>query len=329
MMQTERQRYIGAVDIGGTKIAVGLVDAAGNIAAQESCPTERDKDYRHGLDQIQAMLAACLARRPGAKMVGVGVGCTGPVDRETGVLGPNSFLPLWEGINMIDLLQERLGVPAAIENDADAAALGEYFWGAGRGAQTCMYVTVSTGIGCGLIADGKPYQGAGGAHPELGHMIIDAGNGPTCFCGGRGCWESLASGTGFARWYNEQRRERAAVSAKDADLNDGAIDSAEICKRAESGEPLAHEAVEREGDYLGIGLANIVNAFVPDVIVLGGGVMRSWHLFEDAIRAAIRQNCLLVPHERVALRQAALGSHTGLAGAARVWIQRYGEPAAL
>ena len=324
MMQVERQGYIGAVDIGGTKIAAGLVDADGNIIEQESCPTDRDKDYRHGLDQIQSMLAACLARRPGAQLVGVGVGCTGPVDRETGVLGPNSFLPLWEGVSLIVLLQERLGVTAAIENDADAAALGEYFWGAGRGALTCMYVTVSTGIGCGLIADGRVYQGAGGAHPELGHMIIEAGNGPVCFCGGRGCWESLASGTGMARWYNEQRHERTVLPAGEADTK--MVDAAEICKRAESGELLAREAVEREGYYLGIGLANIINAFVPDVIVLGGGVMRSWHLFEEAIRAIIRQNCLLVPHERTALRQAALGAHTGLAGAARVWMQRYGDP---
>lgn len=310
-------KAIAAVDIGGTKIGVGLVDARGKILEQEARPTERDKDHTYGLAQIQAMLQSCRARRPEAQVVGVGVGCTGPVDRQTGVLGPNSFLPLWEGAPMVNLLQEMLGVPAAIENDADAAALGEYFWGAGAGARTCMYVTVSTGIGCGLIQDGNPYQGAGGAHPELGHIIIEAGNGPVCFCGGRGCWESLASGTGMARWYGEQLLERG--------LPESTASAREICRRAEAGEPLALESVAREGYYLGIGISNLINAFVPDVIVLGGGVMGSWALFEDAVRVSIRQNCLLVPHERVSLRLASLGEHTGLAGAARVWLHRFGE----
>ena len=180
-----------------------------------------------------------------------------------------------------------------------------------------MYVTVSTGIGCGLIVDGSPYQGAGGAHPEIGHLIIEAGNGPVCFCGGRGCWESLASGTGMARWYAEKRRERGPAE------DESPVGAREICQRAEVGEVLALEAVQREGYYLGLGLANIVNAYVPDVIVLGGGVMGSWALFEEQVRALIRQNCLLVPHERVALRTASLGAQTGLAGAARVWLHRY------
>jgi glucokinase len=307
---------IGAVDIGGTKIAVGLVSPEGQILAQEAQPTDRDRDYRHGLSQIQTMLHHCLERVPGARIVGAGVGCTGPVDRETGVLGPNSFLPLWEGINMIRLLEEMLGVPAAIENDADAAALGEYFWGAGKGARVCMYVTVSTGIGCGLIVDGHPYQGAGGAHPEIGHIIVQAGEGPVCFCGARGCWESLASGTGMARWYAEQLRGRG--------LQDIGVSAREICERAVKGELLAQEAVQREGYYLGTGVSNLVNAYTPDVIVLGGGVIGSWALFEDTVNALIRQNCLLVPHERVSLRLASLGAQTGLAGAARVWLHRYG-----
>jgi glucokinase len=313
---------VGAVDIGGTKIAAGLVDASGTILEQEISPTDREKDYRDGLARIQAMLHACLERRPDAHLVGVGVGCTGPVDPHSGVLGPNSFLPLWEGVSMIERLEAVLGVPAAIENDADAAALGEYAWGAGQGAHRCLYVTVSTGIGCGIVLDGQLYRGAGGAHPELGHMIIDAGRGPVCFCGGRGCWESLASGTGLADWYNIQRRERG--QSETAYSHAAAADAEAICRQAVRGKPLAREAVMRAGHYLGIGLANLVTAFVPEVIVLGGGVMSSWPLFEGAVRAAIRQNCGLVPHERTELRLASLGARTGLAGAARVWLHRFG-----
>lgn len=312
---------IGAVDIGGTKIAVGLVDPGGTILEQEVFPTDRQKDYRDGLKRIQAGMRRCLERRPGARLVGVGVGCTGPVDPRTGVLGPNSFLPLWEGVSMIAELESALGAPVAIENDADAAALGEYAWGAGQGARRCIYVTVSTGIGCGIILDGQLYRGAGGAHPELGHMIIDASVGPQCFCGGRGCWESLASGTALAGWYNDRRRELAAGAGAGPDAL-APVDAKEVCRLAEQGEPLAVEAVARVGQYLGVGLANLITCFVPDAIVLGGGVMASWPLFADAVRGAIRQICGLVPYERAELRLASLGPRTGLAGAARVWLHQ-------
>lgn len=304
---------VGAVDIGGTKIAVGLVDESGKILEQEVCPTERAKDYHAGVASIQELMRRCLERAPHAALAGVGVGCTGPVDPATGVLGPNSFLPKWEGINMIEQLEAALGVPVAIENDADAAALGEYAWGSGKGARVCLYITVSTGIGGGLLVDGRLYRGANNAHPELGHMIIDAGQGEVCYCGGRGCWESLASGPALAGWYHQQRQNHGLAAERDA------VDARVICQRAEAGEALAQEAVIREGYYLGLGLANSITIYIPDVIVLGGGVMSAWPLFEGAVRAAIRQYCGLVPYERTALRLASLGQRTGLAGAARVW----------
>lgn len=318
---TDFSSLVAAVDVGGTKIAVGLVDAQGRIAVSESAATARDRHFDTGLIQIGDLLNSCLRRVPGAHLLGMGVGCTGPVDPRTGVLGPNSFLPLWEGVNTVERLQRAFGLSVAIENDADAAALGEAAWGAERGAGRCIYVTVSTGIGCGIVLDGKLYRGAGGAHPEIGHVIIDPARGPACFCGGRGCWESLASGTALADWYAGQRRARG--------LPDERLSAKEVCQRAVSGEALAHEAVEREAGYLGIGLANLVTAFIPDVIVLGGGVMESWPLFETRVRQIIRETCGLVPHERTVLARASLGAGTGLAGAARVWFHRYGEESGL
>jgi len=310
---------VGAVDIGGTKIAAGLVDSSGRILEREVCPTEPEKGFEDGLARIQAMLARCLERRPGSRLAGVGVGCTGPVDPDTGVLGPNSFLPLWEGVGLVERMQAALGVTVAIENDADAAALGEVSWGAGQGSKRCMYVTVSTGIGCGIVLDGRLYRGAGGAHPELGHLLIELSDDwPVCYCGGRGCWESLASGPALAAWYQNQAAARGVPAQSE-------VDAREVCRRAEQGEPLAAEAVEREGFYLGAGLANLINAFVPDVIVLGGGVMESWPLFERRAREVIRRHCHLVPSERTDLRRASLGERTGLAGAARVWFHRFAE----
>ncbi len=309
---------VGAVDVGGTKIAVGLVDDSGAVLEREVIPTERERDFSYGLSRIQERMQRCLFRRPEARLAGVGVGCTGPVDPGTGVLGPNSFLPLWEGVNTIDRMQDTFGVPVAIENDADAAALGEVAWGAGQGAGRCIYVTVSTGIGCGVIIDGYIYRGAGGAHPELGHLILDPERGPACFCGARGCWESLASGPALSAWYAARRQELGQpITAP--------VDAREVCLRAAQDDAVAQEAVLREGYYLGLGLANLVTAFVPDVIILGGGVMESWPLFESRVRGIIRQSCGLVPHERTHLRRASLGARTGLAGAARVWFHKYSQ----
>lgn len=306
---------IAAVDVGGTKLAVGLVDHHGRILARASTPTDRTRGFDAGLATISELLDDCLRTVPGAHLLGMGVGCTGPVDPRTGVLGPNSFLPLWEGVNTLERLHQAFGLPVAIENDADAAALGEAAWGAGQGAACCLYVTVSTGIGCGIVLDGQLYRGAGGAHPELGHAIIDPARGPACFCGGRGCWESLASGTALAAWYAAQRMERG-LPADEADAR-------EICQRAAAGESLAGAAVEHEAGYLGIGLANLVTTFVPDVIVLGGGVMESWSMFDARVRQVIRETCGLVPHERTRLKRASLGAGTGLAGAARVWFHHH------
>jgi glucokinase len=304
---------IGAVDIGGTKFAAGLVDEQGHILAQASCPSEPEKGFASGLERIEGLLRRCLAEFPGQELAGIGIGCTGPVDPVSGLLGPNNFLVGWEGENLPAALGARFGVPAAVENDADAAALAEVRWGAGQGASRLLYITVSTGIGGGLVLDGQIYRGVDGAHPEVGHQVIEPA-GPACTCGASGCWEALASGPALAAWYHQQREGQAGPGQ--------VLDARQVCQLALAGQPLALAAVEREGFYLGIGLANLVSLFTPEVIVLGGGVMESWPLFEAQVRAIIARNCRLVPYERTRLERAALGLQTGLAGAAQVWLNR-------
>jgi glucokinase len=304
---------IGAVDIGGTKIAVGMVDESGRLLARLESPTDPQRGPDYGLKLICEMFRQ-TASQAGGQLRGIGIGCTGLVNPLTGVLGTNEFLPGWEGMNLAEALSRSFGVSAAIENDADAAALSESAWGAGRGARSSpgsstgkrfLYVTVSTGIGGGFVLDGKLYRGVDGAHPEIGHHVIDP-SGPACFCGAHGCWESLASGPALAR-------------------RGGRESAQEVCADAERGEPAALKAVEREGYYLGLGISNLVTLFIPDIIALGGGVMRSHHLFRDAIQATIRQNCGLVPYEKTVLVPAILGMDTGLIGAACVWLHRYGD----
>lgn len=291
---------IGAVDIGGTKIAVGMLDRDGRILARREHPSGSELALPEGLRLIFAMLRE-TAGEAGGELEGIGVGCTGPVDPLTGTLERIEFLPGWEGCPLTAELQNALGVTAFMENDADAAALGELTWGAGKGAKRFVYVTVSTGIGAGMVFDNRLYRGVEAAHPEIGHHVIDP-SGPLCFCGARGCWESLASGPALAA--------RAGLP--------GAL---EVCQAAERGDPAARLAVEQEAFYLGLGFANLVTLYVPDVIALGGGVMHSRHLFWDKILQTIRENCGLVPFEKTRLVPAQLGGDAGLAGAAQVWIK--------
>ncbi len=302
----ETEKLIGAVDIGGTKIAAGVVDGNGRLLARMDCPTDAPKGLADGLNRITGMLRQ-TAEQAGGHLTGIGIGCTGPVSPQTGKIGNNEFLPGWEGVNFVEAISQAMGVPAAVENDADAAALGEWAWGAGKGTHTFLLVTVGTGIGVGVIIDGKLYRGVGGAHPELGHHVIDPG-GPACFCGAHGCWESLACGPAMERWAQDNHPQGRLFSGR------------EICVLAEQGDPGAQAAVQRTAHYLGLGIANLVTLFTPEMITLGGGLMKSLHLFLPTIREIVNENCGLVPHARVQIVPAALGPDSGLIGAARVWL---------
>jgi len=303
---------IGAVDVGGTKIAVGMVDESGQVLARAECSTAPERGFADGLARITTMLRKTAAQA-GGELCGIGIGCTGPVNPLAGTLDNVEFLPGWEGANLAGELSRALNVAVALENDADAAALGEAAWGAGRGTRRFIYVTVSTGIGGGLVFDGQLYRGVDGAHPEIGHHVIDP-SGPACSCGAHGCWESLASGPAMVRWVRESEPDRVPTAET--------LDARSVCAAAEQGEPRAIAAVAREGYYLGLGLANLVTLFAPGLIALGGGLMRSRHLFWDTILETIRTMCGFVPLEKVRLVPAVLGPDAGLIGAARVWLHR-------
>jgi glucokinase len=304
---------IGAVDIGGTKIAVGMVDDHGRVLAKTQTPTDPER-YSVSVEEVTRMLRE-MAREAGAEISGIGIGSTGPVDPIRGEFGDVDFLPGWRGKNPVNDLARIFNVRVALENDGDAAALAEAGWGAGRNRKRLIYVTIGTGIGGGMIFDGQLYRGVDGAHPEIGHQVIDLA-GPPCSCGLRGCWEALAAGPAMAALFKTQ----APVDYP----NRESISARRICELAQQGDVMAQKAVQQQAFYLGIGLANLINVFTPDAIVLSGSVFKSADLFMDGIRAVIRSGCRFVPAEKTDLTLASLGDDTNLIGAARVWHYRFG-----
>jgi glucokinase len=303
---------IGAVDIGGTKIAVGMVNDAGKVLSRMEAPTDPNR-YSDGMELIAHMLRK-TAQRAGEPITGIGIGSTGPVDPLRGEFGDVDFLPGWRGKTPVKDLAKVFSVQVALENDGDAAALAEAGWGAGRNRTRLIYVTVGTGIGGGIIFDGKLYRGVDGAHPEVGHHVIDPA-GPKCTCGFSGCWESLAAGPAMVAWFEHN-------APPDHAHRDG-ITAKRICELAREDNVTALQAVETESYYLGLGLANLINLFTPDAIVLSGSVMKSADLFLDRIRTLIRGGCRFVPAEKTELTLASLGDDTNLIGAARVWHYRF------
>ncbi len=284
---------VAAVDIGGTKIAIAAVDPLGKIVARTRFETGAPLESIARIEQAIRWCESQAARR----IEGIGIGCTGPVDPLTGVIGAVDLLPGWQGTPLVKILAESFNVPVAMENDADAGALGEWRL---RRDDRFLFVSVGTGIGAGLILDGKIYRGVDGSHPELGHHTIDPA-GPLCYCGARGCWESLASGPAISRMFS-----------------DGSVSAEEIFVLARGGSAGAKRAVERAAYYLGLGVANLMTIFCPGRIVLGGGVMQGADLLWGGIQAVIRKPCGLVPAGRMEAALSTLGADAVLAGAARL-----------
>jgi glucokinase len=309
----QETKVIGAVDIGGTKIAVGIIDDNGKVLSRLECATDADRGYSNALANIQRMLRS-TAQTASAQISGIGIGSTGPVFPLTGEIGNVNFFPKWEGENPVKDLAQVFQVKVAIENDADASALGEAGWGAGKNKKRLIYVTIGTGIGTGFIIDGQLYRGVDHSHPEIGHHIIDP-SGPLCMCGFHGCWESLAAGPAMAEW---MQKEAPPHYSRGGDLT-----AKRVCELAVAGDQYALRAADREAYYLGLGIANLVTMFTPDAIVLGGSVMKSANLFLDGIRKIVRQSCAFVPFGSTEITLASLGEDANLIGAARLWHHRF------
>jgi glucokinase len=254
--------------------------------------------------------------RSAGEVAGIGIACAGLVEREKGVVVSSPNLPGWDRVPLRERIEQALGVRTFLDNDANAAALGEHRFGAGQGSNHLVFITVSTGIGAGLVLGGRLYTGAWGTAGEVGHMLLEVG-GPPCACGRQGCLEALASGTAMSR--EAIRRLKAGEPSQLLEMSGGRPErvTAELIGRAvKAGDGLAREVVERAATYLGIGLANVVNLLNPEMIVVGGGVSRMGELLLAPARAAMKERAYALAVHDVRVVEAALGDMAGVLGMA-------------
>jgi glucokinase len=307
---------IGA-DLGGTKMLVGAVNGEGEVLSQATQPTH-DRTVDEILATLEAELRKALAATPGAAGVGLGIPAT--IDRDRGVAISAVNLPLID-VPVRDVIGERVGVPTFVDNDANCAALAEHRFGAGRGSENVVLLTIGTGIGGGLVLGGQPYRGSSGAAAELGHIVIDE-NGPRCQgnCPNHGCVESLASGTALGR-EGHAAAERHPESALGRLLAAGEeIDGRVVTDAALEGDEAAVETVALIGRRIGVALSSLANIFEPDLFVLGGGVMRAGDLLLEPARQELRVRAL-PPQNETLVVAAQLGPEAGMIGAARMALE--------
>jgi glucokinase len=311
-----KETVILCIDIGGTMVRVGALDQQGTLLSVSETRFESRSGPEAGFKAITQLSKAILDECGRKRLLGIGLGVTGPVDHLRGTINNPFTLPTWDNVPIVDWFAKWSGTPVVLENDADMAALGEYWLGAGQNIQRLYVVTVGTGIGTAFILKGEIYRGINGAHPEGGHQIIDP-EGPDCYCGAKGCWESLASGSAITSQAQSMLVESPSsilMSLSGGKIN--TVDARMVTDAARQGDQLAVEVVQRAAHYLSLGLINTLMMFAPDMVVLTGGVIKSLDLFLPTIIQAVQLHNVMVPTTQIIITPASLGYYAGLYGCA-------------
>jgi len=316
-----------AIDLGGTKIVTALVSTEGEIIAREYTLTlaeeGTDAVVHRMLDNINSLLSkANISRLSFSTIAIAAAGAINPVE---GIVTASPNLPGWQNIPLKKMIEEETGLETFLINDASAAALGEHCFGTGRGIDNLIYITVSTGIGGGIIINGELYTGVSGSAGEIGHMTIDI-NGPRCNCGNVGCLELLASGKAVARAAQEAiTKGTKSIILELAENELQNITAQIVSEAAQKGDELASVIILKAATYLGVGLVNLVNIFNPEMIIVGGGMAKMGDLLLDTARKVISERAFDLPAQQVYVVPSQLGDNAAVLGAAAL-IQRLTEP---
>lgn len=306
--------FVG-VDIGGTKVAAGLVNASGEISSPVRVPMNTGGSAQQGLDSVLDAIARVLPNDH-SNIAGIGICSAGPLDPSTGVILNPPNLPCWTNFPLAESVQKAHSLPVKVDNDANGAALAEARWGAARGYGNVFYATLGTGIGTGIVSNGKIYHGRTGAAGEGGHMSVDY-RGPICLCGKPGCIEVYASGNAIAK----RARERVAVGAAASLLefaggNVAALTGETVARALSAGDPVAKEIVAESAEILSVWLSNIIDFQDPEIIVIGGGAAALYRPFFDDICKRVPELAINPRAHEVPIVFARYGADAGIAGGA-------------
>lgn len=309
-------KYVIGIDLGGTKISGAVATCKGDIVSKYILPTRVEEGETAVLARIIKVIEKVMEESNVDKnsIVSIGIGSPGPLDAKEGKILTSANLP-FKNFNIVKPLVDKFSIPVYLDNDANVAAIGEYVFGAGKGTCNMIFITVSTGIGGGAILNGKIYRGNTCNALEIGHTTLEK-DGPLCNCGNYGCAEALASGTAIGRAANEavQKGEKTSL------VNYEKVTSYEVFKEAENGDAVAQSVLNKALNYLGICVANVINSFDPEMVIIGGGVSKGGEIVFHKINEVVKERCLEAIWKNTKIVPAALGTDAGVIGAVALAI---------
>ena len=303
------------IDVGGTNVKIALVDD-GKIIYSNSVPTYAQMGYEYTVNNIKQAIKDLMkeTETTAADIKGIGFDFPGQVDYKTGVvkLAPN--IPGWVNVPIAQMIEEAFHIPTRIDNDVRCAALGEMNFGAGKGCQNFVCITVGTGIGSGLVVNGQLVRGAANAAGEIGHIKLQMKDGPICGCGDTGCLEAFASGPSIVAMAQDYLKSGKSTKFREM-AGDGEITPYIVAKAAEAGDPVAKRIFKIIGEYVGMGLVSVINLLNPEKVIIGGGVAEAGDLLLEPIRKTVMERAMVVARESVEIVPAELGNSAGVIGA--------------
>lgn len=310
------KNYVVGVDLGGTKISCALSDLEGRVVAQTTIPTLAHEGDNPVLGRIIKTIEMVLEEGNVVtnEVAAIGIGSPGPLDAKKGIIVTTPNLP-FKNFQLVQPIEEKFSIPTYLDNDANVAAIAEFMFGAGKGTENMVYITVSTGVGGGAILNGKIYRGSTTNALEVGHTTVFPG-GPRCGCGNLGCLEATSSGTAIGKRANEAVSSKVETSLRDYET----VTSYEVFKEAEKGDAVSKKILDEAFNYLGIGVANIIASFDPDKVIIGGGVSKGGDVLFNKVQEVVNERCFKSMAEYCKIVPAGLGTDAGVLGAVALAI---------
>ena len=303
------------IDVGGTNIKIALVDKKGNILYSNSIPTRSEMGYEYTVNNMKQIISTLMSETNSNKsnIEGIGFGFPGQIDYKNGIVKCLPNIPGWIDVPIAEIIEKEFGIPTRIDNDVRCAALGELNYGAGKGCENLICITVGTGIGSGIVLNGKLVRGASNAAGEIGHIKLFANGDKLCGCGDYGCLEAYVSGPAIVAMAEEYLKGGKSTKYREMAEN-GEITPYIVAQAALKGDGVANRIYKIMGEYLGTGLASVVNLLKPEKIIIGGGVAGCGDLLLNPIKEALQKRTMPISASAVEIVSAQLGNNAGVIG---------------